>query len=142
MSGGHYDYMNKKGSAVAVWSIIIFCLVVGFFYGLFWYIPHFAMGWDTGVMTGTIIGYDSNLFGTKDVFVLEDRTVFGENGMSQSQITLCSDFDDTEIHELVEQNINQKVVIEYKERRVGYYPYKYCHDTPITSIKLAENKNE
>ena len=130
--------MNKKGMSQVAGGILIFCLVIGFLYGVFWYIPHFAMGWDTGVMTGTIIGYDTNLFGTKDIYILEDRTVFGENGMSQSQITLCSDFDDTEIHELVEQNINKKVVIEYKERRVGYFPFKYCHEAPITKIIIEE----
>jgi hypothetical protein len=130
--------INKKASAEVVSGIFIFCLVIGVCYGLFWYLPHFAMGWDTGVMTGKIIGYDSNMFGTKTVFVLEARTVFQEGtGISQSQIKLCSDFDDVEIHQLVEKYINQNVVIEYKERRVGYYPFKYCHESPITSIKLV-----
>jgi hypothetical protein len=59
--------------------------------------------------------------------------------MSQSQITLCSDFDDTEIHNLVEKYINQNVIVEYKERRVGYYSFKYCHKAPITAIYLANN---
>jgi hypothetical protein len=131
--------MNKKASSEFIGGIIIFCVVIGICYGLFWYLPHFAMGWDTGVMTGTIIGYDSNLFGTKSVFVLEDRSVFGENGrMSQSQITLCSDYDDEEIHKLIEQYLNKKVAIEYKERRVGYYPFKYCHNAPITKISLIQ----
>jgi len=90
-------------------------------------------------MTGTIIGYDSNLFGTKSVFVLEDRSVFRENGgMSQSQITLCSDYDDEEIHNLIKLYLNKKVAIEYEERRVGYYPFKYCHEAPITKISLIE----
>lgn len=133
--------MNKRGSAEVVWGIISFCLVVGFCYGLFWYLPHFAMGWDTGVMTGTIIGYDSNLFGTKTVFVLEDKTVFREGGgMSQSEIRLCSDFDDEDIHRLIEEHLNKKVVIEYRERRVGYYPFKYCQSAPITSIRLIGDK--
>ena len=131
--------MNKKASSETIWGIIIFCIVMVFCYGLFWYLPHFAMGWDTGVMTGTIIGYDSNLFGTKSVFVLEDRSVFRENGgMSQSQITLCSDYDDEEIHNLIKLYLNKKVAIEYEERRVGYYPFKYCHEAPITKISLIE----
>lgn len=129
--------MNKNAQSEVVTGIIIFCLVIAISYGLFWYLPHFATGWDTGIMTGTIIGYDSNLFGTKSVFVLEDRTIYGESGLSQSQITLCSDFDDEEIHKLVEQYINKKVIIEYKERRVGYFPFKYCHEAPITLIKLV-----
>lgn len=134
--------INKKGMSEVTAGILVFAFVCAFSYGLFWYLPHFSMGWDTGVMTGKIIGYDSNMFGTKSVFVLEDRSVFEEGkGLSQSQITLCSDFDDTEIHELVEEYINKNVVIEYKERRVGYYPFKYCHEAPITSIRLAgENK--
>lgn len=132
--------MNKKGEGVFV-GIIIFVFVVALLYGLLWYLPHYSLGWDTGLMTGTIIGYDSNMFGTKSVFVLEDRTVFGQNGgMSQSQIKLCSDFDDVEIHKLVEKYLNQKVIIEYQERRVGYYQFKYCHEAPITSIKLADER--
>jgi thiamine transporter ThiT len=130
---------NKKGQG-AFGIIIITLLVAIFLYGLCWYLPHFSFGWDTGLMTGTIIGYDSNMFGTKSVFVLEDRSVFTDNRMSQSQITLCSDFDDVEIHKLVEKYINQKVVIEYQERRIGYYPFKYCHESPITSIKPVEEK--
>jgi len=132
--------MNKKGQADVIVGIIIFCVVVGVCYGLFWYLPHFSFGWDTGVMTGTIIGYDTAMFGAKKVFVLEARSVFEEGkGLSQSQITLCSDFDDIEIHKQVEEYINKKVIIEYKERRVGYYPFKYCHEAPITSIKLNED---
>lgn len=130
--------MNKRGISEATGGILIFIIFIALVYGVFWYIPHFATGWDTGVMTGTIIGYDTNLFGTKSIYVLEDRTIFGENGMSQSQITLCSDFDDTEIHTLAEESINKKVVIEYKERRVGYYPYKYCHESPITKITAVK----
>jgi hypothetical protein len=132
--------MNKRGISEVTVGILIFVVSIGILYGLIWYLPHFAIGWDTGVMTGTIIGYDTNLFGTKSIYVLEDRTIFGENGMSQSQITLCSDFDDTEIHSIVEQSINKKAVIEYKERRVGYYPFKYCHESPITKISLVEVK--
>lgn len=130
--------MNKKGEGVIV-GIIIFVFLIVLAYFLFWYAPHFALGWDTGVMVGKIIGYDSNMFGTKSVFVLEDRTIFGENsGISQSQITLCSDFDDIEIHNLVEKYLNQRVIIEYKERRVGYFPFRYCHESPITNITLIE----
>jgi len=104
--------MNKKANSEVIWGIFWFCVIAGVCYGLFWYLPHFAMGWDTGVMTGTIIGYDSNLFGTKSVFVLEDRSVFSDEGrMSQSQITLCSDYDDEEIHKLVEEYLNKKVRI-------------------------------
>jgi hypothetical protein len=139
--GGIRYKMNRKGQESFVRGLIALLITIGFCYGLFWYLPHFAMGWDTGVMTGTIIGYDSNLFGTKTVFVLEDKTIFSqEKGMSQSEIRLCSDYDDTEIHRLIEEYLNKKVIIEYKERRVGYYPYKYCHDAPITSIKLVESK--
>jgi hypothetical protein len=131
--------MNKKGEGVVIGIIIfvvIFCL-----YLFIWYLPHFSFGWDTGVMTGKIIGYDSNMFGTKSVFVLEDRTVFSEtNGMSQSQIKLCSDFDDVEIHKLVEKYLNQKVIISYSERRVGYFAFRYCHEAPITNITLVEVK--
>jgi hypothetical protein len=129
--------MNKKGQGQNILSIIMITIIVFIFLILiFWYLPHFAFGWDTGIMTGTIIGYDSKMFGTKSVFVLEDRTVFSEEkGMSQSQITLCSDFDDVEIHKLIEENINKKVIIEYQERRVGYYPFRFCHEAPITAIK-------
>ena len=131
---------NKKGQGVFI-RIIISIIVILFLYGLIWYLPHFSFGWDTGVMTGKIIGYDSNMFGTKTVFVLEDRTVFSEtNGISQSQIKLCSDFDDIEIHNLIEQYLNEKVIIEYKERRIGYYAFKYCHESPITNITLVEEK--
>lgn len=130
--------MNKKGEIGVVVSTLLILIIC---YGIFWYLPHFSFGWDTGVMTGTIIGYDTKMFGAKLVFVLEDRTIFSEgNGMSQSQVTLCSDFDDTEIHELVEKYINQKVIIEYKERRVGYYQFKYCHEAPITSIRLVDSE--
>jgi len=95
----------------------------------------FSFGWDTGMMSGKIIGYDSNLFGTKTVFVLEDKTVFNQNKeISQSEIRLCSDFDDTNIHKLIEDNLNKKVKIEYKERRVGFYSWKYCREAPITNI--------
>jgi hypothetical protein len=41
------------------------------------------------------------------------------------------------MHKLIEKYINQKVVIEYQERRVGYYEFKYCHEAPITNIRLA-----
>jgi hypothetical protein len=131
--------MRKKGEGVVVWVIgTIFAVLL--LYGLFWYFPHFSFGWDTGVMVGKIIGYDTNMFGTKSVFILEDRTVFNDNRMSQSQITLCSDFDDAEIHQLVERYLNQRVRIEYQERRVGYYPFRYCHESPITNITLIEDK--
>jgi hypothetical protein len=129
-----------KGQS-GIGNIIWFCLIISGLYFFLWYLPHFSMGWDTGVMTGTIIGYDTNLFGTKSVFVLEPRTIFGEDGMSQSQIKLCSDFDDTEIHNLVESYINKKVSIEYKERRVGYYPFRYCHEAPITNITLLDEEH-
>lgn len=121
-----------------LFELSIFVFIVLICYGLFWYLPHFSFGWDTGVMTGKIIGYDSNMFGTKTVFVLEDKTIFSGNAMSQSEIRLCSDFDDTEIHNLVEKYLNEKVKIEYQERRVGYYPFRYCHEAPITAITLVE----
>lgn len=101
----------------------------------------FSFGWDTGIMTGKLIGYDSNLFGTKTVFILEDKTVYSQDrGMSQSEIKLCSDFDDTEIHKLIEQSLNKKVKIEYKEKRIGFYALKYCHEAPITNITILEDK--
>ena len=129
--------MNKKGLEV-LYGIIIFVVVALICYGLFWYLPHFSFGWDTGLMTGKLIGSDTRMFGTKAVFVLESRSVFEEGkGLSQSQITLCSDYDDVEIHKLIEKYINEQVVIEYQERRVGYYPFKYCHESPITAIYLA-----
>jgi hypothetical protein len=125
-----------KGQA----EIIIFLFFIGICFLIFWYLPHYSFGWDTGVMTGKIIGYDSNMFGTKTVFVLEDKTVYSqEGGMSQSEIKLCSDFDDTDIHKIIEQGLNKRVKIEYKERRVGYYEFKYCHDTPITNITILED---
>jgi hypothetical protein len=125
-----------KGQA----EIIVFLFVIGICFLIFWYLPHYSFGWDTGVMTGKIIGYDSNMFGTKTVFVLEDKTVYSqERGMSQSEIKLCSDFDDTDIHKIIEQGLNKRVKIEYKERRVGYYEFKYCHDTPITNITILED---
>jgi len=108
------------------------------FVGLLTFAIFYATGWDTGLMTGTVIGYDSNMFGTKTVFVLEERTIFGEAGMSQSEVRLCSDYDDKEIHALVEAYIGKKVIIEYKERRVGFTSLKYCHEAPITAIRLAE----
>lgn len=133
--------MNNKAQSTSV-AILSTIIILGLIYGVVWYLPHFAFGWDTGVMTGTIIGYDTAMFGTKKVFVLEARSVFEEGkGLSQSQIELCSDYDDEEIHQLVEQYINEKVIIEYKERRVGYYPFKYCHEAPITSIKPEEDNN-
>jgi hypothetical protein len=135
--------MRNKGQMIILGEIAIFCIAIITCYLLFWYLPHFSTGWDTGIMTGTIIGFDSNLFGTKTVFVLEQRTVFEEGkGLSQSQIKLCSDYDDTNIHELVQKYINKKVIIEYKERRVGYYPFKYCHEAPITNIILFEEEKK
>ena len=133
--------MNRKGQVI--WGIIITVIVIVVCYGLFWYLPHFSFGWDTGIMTGKLIGYDTRMFGTKTVFVLESRTVFDEGkGLSQSQITLCSDFDDVEIHKLIEKYINQQVTIEYQERRLGYYPFKYCHESPITAIYLVNETNK
>jgi hypothetical protein len=108
-------------------SMICFLVCISSFF--------FATGWDTGIMAGTIIGYDTNMFGTKKVFVLEDRTIFNsEQGMSQSQIKLCSDAEDIDIHNQIESSINKKVIIEYKERRVGLYGFSVCHEAPITKI--------
>lgn len=134
--------MNKKGqNSIVISLMIILGILLCCF--LIWYIPHFSLGWDTGIMVGKLIGYDSNMFGTKTVFVLESRTIFEEGkGLSQSQIKLCSDYDDVEIHKLVEKYINQEVTIEYKERRVGYYPFKYCHESPITAIYLTNSSEE
>jgi hypothetical protein len=132
--------MNTKAEGVFIGIIISIFIVLGI-YGLFWYLPHFSFGWDTGVMVGKIIGYDSNMFGTKSVFILEDRTALnGNNGLSQSQITLCSDFDDIEIHNLIEKYLNKRVIVEYKERRVGYYAFRYCHESPITNITLLKEE--
>ena len=132
----------KKGQFEVFWGILIFVIVSSILFGLIWYLPHYSFGWDTGVMVGKIIGYDSNMFGTKSVFVLEDRTIFNDNKMSQSQITLCSDFDDIEMHKIVEKNLNQRVKIEYSERRVGYYQFKYCHEAPITNITLLDEETK
>ena len=119
---------NRKGDAFIGAA---FVLVVGFFVLMLFFAP----GWDTGLMSGKIIGYDTALFGTKKVFVLEERTVFNEgSGYSQSQVVLCSDHNDYDIHKLIEENMNQKVVIEYRERRVGFYTWGYCHESPITNI--------
>jgi hypothetical protein len=126
------EYRNNN----LLYAFFIFIGILVFCYGLFWYLPHFAFGWDTGVMVGTVIGYDTNMFGTKTVFVLEQRTVFDEGrGLSQSQVKLCSDYNDYEIHALVKLYLNKKVKIEYQERRIGYYPFKYCHEAPITKIE-------
>jgi hypothetical protein len=130
--------MNKKGQEITIALIVIIVLVV-----IIWIISHFALGWDTGIMTGKLIGYDTRMFGTKAVFVLESRTIFEEGkGLSQSQITLCSDYDDVEIHKLIEKYINQQVTIEYQERRTGYYTFKYCHESPITAIYLSNDTIE
>lgn len=135
--------MNNKAEIGVISGILIFVVIAIACYGLFWYIPHFAFGWDTGLMTGKLIGYDTRMFGTKAVFVLESRTVFDQGkGLSQSQVTLCSDFDDVEIHKLIEEYINQQVTIEYQERRVGYYPFRYCHESPITAIYLNNDTTE
>ncbi len=128
--------MNKKGDiGIILGTLAVFSLFLLAGLGLF-----FATGWDTGLMTGTVIGYDTNAFGTKTVFVLEDRSVFRDGGgMSQSQIQLCSDYNDVEIHAAVERNIGKRVVIEYQERRVGLYSWKYCLEAPITAINRVES---
>lgn len=123
--------MNKKSQSelnvVLVVLFIIFLFCVSFF----------VFAFDTGVMSGTMIGYDSTLFGNKKVYVLEQKTVYTTQ-ISQSEIVLCSDSDDVEIHKLIENNLNKKVIIEYKEKRIGFYFWNKCRDTPITGIKIIE----
>lgn len=127
---------NKKGQALEIIGIILICTIV--IVAIVTFSIYFGFGWDTGTMVGTVIGYDSNFLGTKTVFVLEKKTLMGDQGLSQSEIHLCSDAEDTHIHELVEQYINKEVVIEYKNRRVGFKKANQCSFAPITNIKLYE----
>lgn len=91
--------------------------------------PFVCIDYKSGKTTGTITSVDSNLWGTKALYI---RTT------ANKEEEYC--IEDEELKKIAEESVGKEVTISYG-KRVGFYSTGACNQSPVDKIEIIETDN-